>query len=166
MKNIISIMFLFCFFLSVVFHVGIANSADCVNINTAPKEELEKIIHIGPSRVEQIINLRQEAPFVSLDDLQRVRGIGPARVADIKNQGLACVGGPQLEQEPATKETFQLKESPSAVASDPRSLQTMAAVGEQLPRLSNSRLVVSAALILAVFSGTIILVLKTKLNRV
>jgi len=73
------------------------NSLDCVNINTAPKEELEKIVHIGESRAEQVINLRTEKLFSSVDDLVRVSGIGPARIADIKGQGLACVGEPQPE---------------------------------------------------------------------
>src|SRR3989338_2639150 len=66
------------------------NSLGCVNINTAPKEELEKIMHIGASRAEQIINLREEMLFISIDDLERVIGIGPSRLADIKEQGLAC----------------------------------------------------------------------------
>ena len=31
-------------------------------------------------------------PFTSVDDLIRINGIGPFRLADIKAQGLACVG--------------------------------------------------------------------------
>ncbi len=31
-------------------------------------------------------------PFSSLDDLERIQGIGPKRLADIKDQGVACVG--------------------------------------------------------------------------
>jgi endonuclease YncB( thermonuclease family) len=60
----------------------------CVNINTAPYDDLLRIVHIGPERAEQIIQLR---PFASLDDLTRVSGIGPARLQDIKNEGVACV---------------------------------------------------------------------------
>ncbi len=115
MKNIISIIFLFCFLLPVVFQVGIANSADCVNINTAPKEELEKIIHIGSSRAEQIINLRTEAPFSSVDDLGRVAGIGSSRLVDIKEQGLACVDEPQ----PKPKPEAALESKPEAVSVSP-----------------------------------------------
>ena len=63
----------------------------CIDINTAPQEELEKIKHIGESRAKQIIMLREEKLFSSVDDLDRVVGIGPARIADIKAQGLACV---------------------------------------------------------------------------
>ncbi len=311
MKNITSIIFLFCFLLSVVFQVGIAYSTDCVNINTAPKEELEKIIHIGPSYAEQIINLRAETLFSSVDELDRVIGIGPSRLADIKEEGLACVNetqpepeaapasteelmeveppsitypsgvvineilpspiGPDAEKEwieifnqndfevnlsgwqiidtigsaktytfpekttippqgflvlsrlttkitlnndgdglnliqpdgetaqtvnygkaprgesfnrttedkwiwsktmtkgsaniaPAPKEILQPKESPPATASDSRSPQALAAVGKQLPQPSNSGLIVSVALAVAIFSGTVILLLKKKLK--
>ena len=76
------------FFLT-AFTVSAANP--CVDINTATIEELEKIKHIGESRAKQIIALRGEKLFSSVDDLDRVAGIGPARVSDIKQEGLACV---------------------------------------------------------------------------
>jgi competence protein ComEC len=53
--------------------------------------ELQEIIHIGPDRAQQIIDLRRIQLFRSVDDLIRVDGIGPARLADIKAQGRACV---------------------------------------------------------------------------
>jgi competence ComEA-like helix-hairpin-helix protein len=59
-----------------------------ININTASLDELQLIIHIGQARAEEIIRLR---PFRSLDDLSRVSGIGPSRLADIKAQGVAYV---------------------------------------------------------------------------
>jgi competence protein ComEC len=61
--------------------------ATCVNINTASHAELQQIVHIGPDRATQLISLR---PFNSVDDLIRLDGIGPARLQDIKDQGLAC----------------------------------------------------------------------------
>ena len=66
--------------------------AQCVNINTASLNDLQRIIHIGPERATEIIRLR---PFHSVEDLARVNGIGPARLADIKAQGLACVSATQ-----------------------------------------------------------------------
>lgn len=60
-----------------------------VNINTATVAELQRIVHIGPERAQEIIRLR---PFTSLDNLSRVSGIGPAGLADIKAQGVAYVG--------------------------------------------------------------------------
>jgi competence protein ComEC len=65
-------------------------AGNCIDINTASIERLEEIMHIGPARAQELINLR---PFSSVDDLGRIKGIGPARIADIKSQGLACVGG-------------------------------------------------------------------------
>ncbi len=63
---------------------------DCININTASKEERQEIIHIGPARAEQIIELRRQRPFTDVSSLTRVRGIGPARLDDIDEEGEAC----------------------------------------------------------------------------
>lgn len=63
---------------------------NCIDINTASIEQLQEIMHIGPARAQELINLR---PFSSVDDLGRIKGIGPARITEIKSQGLACVGG-------------------------------------------------------------------------
>lgn len=63
---------------------------NCIDVNTATIEQLQEIIHIGAARAEDLVNLR---PFTSIDDLGRIKGIGPARIADIKSQGLACIGG-------------------------------------------------------------------------
>jgi competence protein ComEC len=62
--------------------------AECIDLNRAPEAELAKIVHTGPARARQIIELR---PFDSVADLQRVRGLGEARVRDIEEEGLACV---------------------------------------------------------------------------
>ncbi|KUO52330.1 MAG: hypothetical protein APF76_04660 [Desulfitibacter sp. BRH_c19] len=59
-----------------------------ININTASFEDLQEIIHIGAERAQEVINLR---PFISLDELSKVTGIGPARLADIKAEGKAYV---------------------------------------------------------------------------
>lgn len=61
-----------------------------VDINSASTDALDMIVHIGPARAAQIVSLR---PFSSVDDLIRVKGIGPQRLADIKAQGIACVNG-------------------------------------------------------------------------
>ena len=66
-----------------------ASAGSCVDVNTATLAELDTIIHIGPSRAAGIVSLR---PFSSVEDLVRVSGIGVARLADIVEQGLACVG--------------------------------------------------------------------------
>lgn len=60
----------------------------CVDINRADIPALTRIVHIGTERAQQIVELR---PFRSVGGLDRVHGIGPARLRDIKAQGLACV---------------------------------------------------------------------------
>jgi hypothetical protein len=61
---------------------------DCVDINTASSEDLQRIIHVGEVRALGIISLR---PFSSVQDLDRVSGIGPSWLDDILAQELACV---------------------------------------------------------------------------
>ena len=62
----------------------------CVDINRAPEQELQRIIHIGEALAPQLIQLR---PFQSIDELVKINGIGPARLDDILAEGLACLGG-------------------------------------------------------------------------
>ncbi|MCQ6276578.1 MBL fold metallo-hydrolase [Bacillus sp. V3B] len=67
-----------------------AINGNCIDINTASIEQVQNIIHIGPARAQDLVNLR---PFNSVDDLSKIDGIGPAKMKDILAQGLACVGG-------------------------------------------------------------------------
>jgi competence protein ComEC len=60
-----------------------------VDVNSTSADELDRIKHICPVRAEEMLTLR---PFSSLDDLERINGIGPSRLADIKSEGLACIG--------------------------------------------------------------------------
>jgi DNA uptake protein ComE-like DNA-binding protein len=60
-----------------------------VDINTASEEQLMTIIHIGAARVSALISLR---PYSSIGGLDNISGIGDARMADIRAQGIACVG--------------------------------------------------------------------------
>ena len=60
----------------------------CVDINHASLEALATIKHIGEVRAEALVNLR---PFESVDDLSRIKGIGPSRLEDIKAENKACV---------------------------------------------------------------------------
>ena len=55
-----------------------------ININTASKQELEKLIEVGPGIAGKIIESR---PFCSLDDLLKVSGIGTTTLQKIKSQG-------------------------------------------------------------------------------
>ena len=83
-------VFFFVFFLNQT-----SLAAEQIDINTATLEDLIKIIHIGQARAVELISLR---PFASLDDLDRIKGIGPARIQDIKNQGIAFVSSLKTEE--------------------------------------------------------------------
>ena len=62
----------------------------CVNINEATIEDIQRIIHIGTARAPLLIDGR---PYSSVEDLDSINGIGPARIKDIIAQGIACIGG-------------------------------------------------------------------------
>jgi len=68
----------------------VESTVNCININKAPTAEIQHIIHIGPERSQMLIEQR---PYDSIDDLTKIKGIGPARINDIIEQGYACIGG-------------------------------------------------------------------------
>jgi competence protein ComEA len=62
-----------------------------IDINTAPAAELELLPGIGPTLAARIVSDRAEnGPFATLDSLERVRGIGPKTVDNLR--AMATVG--------------------------------------------------------------------------
>lgn len=59
-----------------------------INLNTATLSQLTKINGIGEKIAQEIISSR---PFCSLEDLLKVKGIGPQTLEKIKDQGVAYV---------------------------------------------------------------------------
>jgi len=59
-----------------------------ININTATLSQLDELTGVGATYAQRIIDGR---PYSSVDDLDRVKGIGPATIQKIKEQGFACV---------------------------------------------------------------------------
>ena len=58
-----------------------------VNINTATKDELDKIPGVGPVRAQAIVDYRtKNGPFKSADDLKKVDGIGDKNFLDMKDK--------------------------------------------------------------------------------
>ncbi|MGA1504384.1 MAG: helix-hairpin-helix domain-containing protein [Ilumatobacteraceae bacterium] len=56
-----------------------------VDLNTATVAELDRLPGVGPSTARAIVDHRsRNGPFASVDDLLAVRGIGPAKLAELK----------------------------------------------------------------------------------
>ncbi|MDX1647413.1 MAG: helix-hairpin-helix domain-containing protein [Longimicrobiales bacterium] len=62
-----------------------------IDVNRADPAELQRLPGIGPALASRIVAERAESPFVSVEDLVRVRGIGPGTVAKLR--GMAWAGG-------------------------------------------------------------------------
>ena len=92
---------------------GVATAA--VNINTATKEELTSLKGIGEKRAQDIIDYRtKNGPFKSVDDLEKVPGIGPGTMKQIRSQ-LSVTGKTAIDK-PATApaKTSDAKKTESA----------------------------------------------------
>jgi competence ComEA-like helix-hairpin-helix protein len=59
-------------------------SGALVDLNLAGPEELQALPGIGPALADRIVDARREQMFTTLDDLLRVRGIGPATVERLR----------------------------------------------------------------------------------
>ncbi len=81
MKKIIFFLLLALFFPFLIF-------AEQIDINTATLGQLDQLTGIGPTYAQRIIDGR---PYLSLDDLLEVKGIGEKTLQKIKDQGFACV---------------------------------------------------------------------------
>jgi competence protein ComEA len=58
-----------------------------VNINTATKEELTSLKGVGDKRAQEIIDYRKKnGNFKSVDDLEKVPGIGPGLLKQIRSE--------------------------------------------------------------------------------
>ena len=64
-----------------------------LDLNRADPKALEVLPRIGPSRAAAIVRAREKAAFTSVDDLTRVRGIGPKTVRGLA--GWVGVGNPE-----------------------------------------------------------------------
>ena len=60
-------------------------AGETVNVNTADAAALRRLPGVGPALAAAIIEYRTKSgPFVTADDLLKVKGIGPKRLAKIK----------------------------------------------------------------------------------
>jgi competence protein ComEA len=55
-----------------------------VNINTATAQELQLLPGIGPAKAKLVIDYRGAHPFRTIEELARVKGIGPKTVRKLR----------------------------------------------------------------------------------
>lgn len=63
-----------------------AGDAGRVDVNSASAAELASLPGIGDSKAAAIIAEREKKPFASVEDLERVRGIGARTVEDLRGK--------------------------------------------------------------------------------
>jgi competence protein ComEA len=58
-----------------------------ININTAGVAELDSLPRIGPATAQRIIEYRSaNGPFAAIEDIQNVKGVGPATFSDLQDK--------------------------------------------------------------------------------
>lgn len=63
-----------------------ASNPGLININTADAPELDRLPGIGPALAQEIVRYREaNGPFAQIEDLLNVPGIGPAKLAQVRD---------------------------------------------------------------------------------
>lgn len=90
------------FLFVVVAFFSMLGALAAVNINTADVQELQTLHNIGAKKAEAIVAYRTEhGPFKSIEDIQKVKGIGKATFEKLKTE--ITVGGSEKPGPKAAK---------------------------------------------------------------
>jgi competence protein ComEA len=94
-------------FITFVISTSIAMAT--VNLNTATKDDLDKVTGIGPVKAQSIIDYRKKnGPFKSVDELENVKGFGSKSVKKVRSE--LTVNGVTNAKPPAVKAVDKKKE--------------------------------------------------------
>jgi competence protein ComEA len=74
--------------ISLALCVAPAFGADAVNVNTADAQTIaQRLDGIGPAKAQAIVDYRQSnGPFKTVDDLEKVKGIGKSTLEKIRER--------------------------------------------------------------------------------
>ncbi len=167
-------------FISIFALAGQAHAAALININTADATTLDTLPGIGSTKAAAVVDYRSaNGAFVVIEDIEKVKGIGPVTFSNIKSL-ITVEGGVSTTQPVAPKTSYQKVQtvgpafstsvSPSAhgaqMVTAPATSSSLAAAGAALPAASGGVLSVLTASPLAlgilgvlVFSGMALMVL-------
>jgi competence protein ComEA len=82
---------------------GSLPAADKINISTASAKELTQLDRVGPAIAARVAEYReQNGPFEKIEDIMKVRGIGPKTFEGIKDR--ITVGDAEEKAAPKTDE--------------------------------------------------------------
>jgi competence protein ComEA len=88
-------------------HAGSGVPLGVININTASVDQLQWLPGIGPSKAKAVVDYRTKHPFVTVDELRKVKGFGP-KLLD-KCRSYVVTRGETTAKAPAKKQSNKRK---------------------------------------------------------
>ncbi|MDP3995712.1 MAG: helix-hairpin-helix domain-containing protein [bacterium] len=139
-----------------------------IDVNTASYEELQKIKGVGPVIANRIMEMRQNCYFYPLSSLTEVKGIGETILKKIEDEGKAFVQLPPSAGDVILcQNSKEIEKGLDYSQAGPAALSETVKGPDSIEEDESAKRpsVPFSAIALAIFSGTIILILKKKLRN-